>query len=505
MSTLVVTFVVALVASAGLTRVVRSVARRWGIVDRPDGKRKLHAGPVPSWGGVAVYAAFVLGLLVANYGSAGAGGAQIELSTTLILTAGIVCLFGGIDDCWDLNSRLKLLLQVCAVLPIVALGYYIDRIVAFGYPIELGWFGIPLTVAWLVGCINALNLLDGMDGLASTIGFLTAAMIVIIATSMGNPHVAVIAIALAGALAGFLIYNLPSASIFLGDSGSMVIGLILGVLAIQGAVKTSATLAITVPAVIMSLPMFDMVLALVRRKLTGKRFDTADRQHVHHRLMDRGLSQWQALCIIGALCLATGAAATAATILRTELLAWITALALIVLAIRLRVFGDHELALAKSAVRRGLANLAHRLGTPGPRRTPSDVRRLARLPFEAAWRILIDEMKAWKVRRVELIISCRGEPLRRHAWSDPAAQVDQERGWSIATALNDRDHKVCEIRATGAGAMDSELLYSSGLAGVLMVFGTHFTNHFEQIPGRIPLDEKQIRPDQEYEQRSKAA
>ena len=115
--------------------------------------------------------------------------------------------------------------------------------------------------------------------------------------SMGNDHVAVIAVVLAGAVGGFLIYNFPPASIFLGDSGSAVIGLTLGILGIQGAMKTSATLSITAPAVIMTLPMFDVVMAVVRRTLTGRRFDAADRQHIHHQLLDRGLSPWQVLCI----------------------------------------------------------------------------------------------------------------------------------------------------------------------------------------------------------------
>ena len=201
---------------------------------------------------------------------------------------------------------MKLGLQIVSVLPIVLLGYYVDRVVAFGYPIELGWLGIPLTVLWLVGCINALNLIDGMDGLASIVGLSTAAMMGVIAASEGHDHVAVMAIVLAASLLGFLIYNLPPASIFLGDSGSMVIGLSVGLLGIQGTLKTSATLAITAPAVVMTLPMFDIVAALVRRKLTGRRFDAPDRLHIHHRLLDRGWTPWQVLCLIGAVCLTTG-------------------------------------------------------------------------------------------------------------------------------------------------------------------------------------------------------
>ncbi|MHB1035486.1 MAG: MraY family glycosyltransferase [Pirellulales bacterium] len=358
---------VAFAASLVLTAVVRTVARRWGIVDDPDGVRKTHPTCVPLWGGVAVYLSILLGLVTASYTLPGAATRALDaLAGVLVAVAGFVCLLGAIDDWRDLNPRFKLILQIGSVMPVVAFGHAIDRIVVFGYPVELGWFGVPLTVVWLVGCINALNLLDGMDGLASLVGLSTAAMMGLIAASMGNDHVAVIAVVLAGALAGFLIYNLPPASIFLGDSGSMVIGLVVGVLGMEGALKTSATLSITAPAVVMSLPMFDTLLALVRRKLTGKRFDAADRQHIHHRLLDRGLSQWQALCVIGALCLATGGAATAATIFRNDALAWITALTLMVLMIRLRLFGHYEFALVKTAAARRLGSLATYFHRPRP-------------------------------------------------------------------------------------------------------------------------------------------
>jgi UDP-GlcNAc:undecaprenyl-phosphate/decaprenyl-phosphate GlcNAc-1-phosphate transferase len=243
-------------------------------------------------------------------------------------------------------------------MPVVMSGYSVDHIAAFGYWIPLGWLGIPLTIAWLLGCINALNLIDGMDGLASMVGLSTAGMMAIIAVSMGNDHVAVIAAVLAGALAGFLVYNLPPASIFLGDSGSMVIGLVVGILGFQGSLKTSATLAITAPAVVMALPMYDVVLAVVRRKLAGRPLDSADRQHIHHRLLDRGLSPWQVLCILGSLCLATGAAATAATIFRMDALAWIAASTLVVLMIRLRLIGHYEFRLVKTVVTHRLDNLA---------------------------------------------------------------------------------------------------------------------------------------------------
>ena len=168
----------------------------------------------------------------------------------------------------------------------------------------------------------------------------------------------VVAVVLAGSLSGFLPHNLPPARIFLGDSGSMVIGLIVGILGVQCTLKTSATLSITAPLVIMTFPMFDTMLALVRRKLTGRRFDMADRQHIHHRLLDRGMSPWVVLAVIGALCLATGAAAFAATMVRSDALAWATAVTLLVLVVRLRLFGYYEFTLIAGAARRLFAKPA---------------------------------------------------------------------------------------------------------------------------------------------------
>ena len=250
------------------------------------------------------------------------------------------------------------MLQFLAALLITAAGFSVDFIIVFGCRIELGWWGVPLTICWLMGCINALNLIDGLDGLASVVGLSTTSMMGIIALNMGNDHVAAAALALTAALAGFLVFNRPPASIFLGDSGSTLIGLVIGVLGIQGSLKSSATLSITAPVVLMTLPMFDVLMAVVRRKLTGRPLALGDREHIHHCLLERGLGPWQVLGILGALCLTTGAAATAATIFRMDALAWIIAATLIVLMIRLRVFGHREFGLIHQFVRRQAGNLA---------------------------------------------------------------------------------------------------------------------------------------------------
>ncbi|MEN6457975.1 MAG: MraY family glycosyltransferase [Thermoguttaceae bacterium] len=457
----------AFVASLILTALVRMLAARQGIVDRPDGKRKLHNRPTPLWGGLAVYTATVIGLIVVHLVS-DASGKFTELSNIWIIAAGCVCFVGCVDDRFDLPPRLKLALQTISVLPIVVFGYHVDRIVAFSCPIELGWFGIPLTVLWLVGCINALNLIDGMDGLASLIGLSAAAMLGIIAGSQGHAHVAAMAFVLAGTLAGFLAYNLPPASIFLGDSGSMVIGLTIGLLGIQGTLKTSATLAITAPAVVMTLPMFDIVAAMVRRRLTGRRLDSPDRQHIHHRLLDRGWTPWQVLCLLGALCLTTGAAATAATIFRRDALAWIAAMSLVVLMVRLRLFGHDEFALVKQAVVHALQRYL-RLGghaAPADASAPSGssatasarntvlVSRTPTLGAESAvsgglaWDAFLCRLRAWDVCHAEFDASL-GDHRRRLRWIDPRSPVVQKSGWSLWVSLPGPAGELCELRAGG--------------------------------------------------------
>ncbi len=496
---------VSLAASLLLTSAVRALARRWGVVDRPDGRRKLHGRPVPLWGGVAVYGAVAIGLLSARFFAGGASPELAELSTAWMIAAGFVCFVGAIDDRYDLPSRVKLILQIVAVLPIVLFGYYVDRIVAFSYPIELGWLGAPLTVVWLVGCINALNLIDGMDGLASIVGLSTAAMTGVIAASEGHPHVAIMAAALAAALLGFLMYNLPPASVFLGDSGSMVIGLSVGLLGIQGTMKTSTTLAITAPAVIMTLPMFDIIAALVRRRLTGRRFDAPDRLHIHHRLLDRGWTPWQVLCLIGAVCLTTGAAATAATIFRRDALAWITAMSLIVLMIRLRLFGYEEFALVKRAVIRFLkpyAAVPKRLaGVLGGRRLEpyaqsmnavfhrhdsqspaSDSRPLTPAPLNPVlWDLLVREARNWDICRLEFSL-LRDRQRRCIRWIDPTTPGLEACDWSLSVSPQTPHGEECELRVHSVSPI-TEPSDLAVLSSLLDSFGAHFAAHSEQLFG----------------------
>jgi UDP-GlcNAc:undecaprenyl-phosphate GlcNAc-1-phosphate transferase len=478
-------FAAALGGALLLTPLARAAARQLQIVDEPDGKRKLHKRPVPLFGGVAVYFSLVLGLcLVQQFAEVTPRFEQ--LCDMVIAAAGFVCLLGCVDDTWDLNARLKLLLQTCSLLPIVLSGFTIDHVLAFGYPIELGWLGVPITILWLLACINALNLLDGMDGLASVVGLSTAAMLAIIAASLDHSHVSLVAMALAGALAGFLVYNLPPASIYLGDSGSMVIGLVVGILGMHATLKTPTTLAITAPAVLMSIPMLDTVLAIVRRKLSGQRFYTADRGHIHHRLLERGLNNWQALGVIGLLCLLTGSAAIAAIILRSDGLAWAIAISVVATMIHLRLFGHHELSLVKLTMARSLDRLADVALTLAHLRqrelAAADAAEL--VTFEHAWRVLVEEAANWPVLGLHLTVGQHRRIDARHEWNRPGSDAAAGH-WTLSLTIRQPDERYCQVQVLGDEAELGNQALPAETMQALTSFARVWSAHTSDVPANV--------------------
>ena len=189
------------------------------------------------------------------------------------------------------RARYKVLGQLSAILVLtLGGGFVIERVGLFGMMLELGPAAIPCTALWLLACVNALNLIDGMDGLLGIVGGIALVSLAVIVAMTGYVFEATVALALAGAVIGFLWWNLPPASVYMGDSGSMLIGLVIGAVAIPTSLKGPATVALSAPLAILVLPMFDTTAAVIRRKLTGRGLATADRGHLHHVLMRNGLT-----------------------------------------------------------------------------------------------------------------------------------------------------------------------------------------------------------------------
>jgi UDP-GlcNAc:undecaprenyl-phosphate GlcNAc-1-phosphate transferase len=347
-----------------LTRTARRVARRVGLVDAPDGRRKMQARPVPVVGGVAVFLAAASALLVTALACpdvAAAFAADARRTAALLLAAGLITLVGVADDRYGLRARYKLLGQAAAIAVLVAAGgFVVERVSLLGAEVELGPLAAPVTVFWLLACVNALNLIDGMDGLLGTVGVIALGTLAVLAGMTEQVWAAAVAVALAGAVVGFLRYNLPPASVYMGDAGSMLVGLVIGAVAIPANLKGPATVALGVPVAVLVLPMLDTTAAIIRRKLTGRGLATTDRGHLHHVLQRHGLSVRRVLALVAALGLTAAAGALATTALRNDLYALVAAAGVVVTLVATRLFGHAELLLVGKRVGAALRALRGR-------------------------------------------------------------------------------------------------------------------------------------------------
>jgi UDP-GlcNAc:undecaprenyl-phosphate GlcNAc-1-phosphate transferase len=340
-----VTVFTAFALSAIFVPFVRTLFRQLGLVDKPDKERKLHSNAISLGGGLAVFsavaAAFAIVLTMDRYLGDSTLGYLRGNWYLLFGAAAALMVVGLLDDVFTLRGRQKLLLQILIVVSLVGSGTLVESIELFGTRFSLGVFAYPLTVLWLLAAINALNLIDGADGMASTVGAIISGGLAVLCVQTGAPLGAIVGAALAGALLGFLIYNRPPASIYLGDAGSMVIGLFIGVIAIWGSVKESTMLSVA-PLLMLTIPLFDSVVALLRRVLTGRSIYATDRGHLHHRLLDR-FSHRVMLVVVASLCTITTVGAILSMHFDNQWIA-VASVALVVGALVLtRSFGNAEL------------------------------------------------------------------------------------------------------------------------------------------------------------------
>ena len=368
------------VCLCGVPVVIR-LATALGVVDRPDARRKLHGRVVPLGGGLAVFAGWSAALAYLTwFTEVGAGPGGAGRFYGLAAGCALLAAVGLLDDWKDLRGRQKLAGQVLAVLTVVACGTVVERVSAFGYTLELGLLAVPFTAFWLLGTINAVNLLDGIDGLASTVGVVLGTAFCATALLMpGGAPVAATAAALVGGLLAFLFYNFPPAKVFLGDAGSMLIGLVLGFVALHANFKEAATMAFLAPAAVWAIPIFDVLMAIVRRKLTGRSIYTTDRGHLHHRLVaEWGLSVPRVLLLVAAFCAATSGGAVASVVLGSEWVAVAVTAATLAVMVGTKVFGRAECGLL--ARRTGGAALSLVPGTGRGTAARSDARALRDCP-----------------------------------------------------------------------------------------------------------------------------
>jgi UDP-GlcNAc:undecaprenyl-phosphate GlcNAc-1-phosphate transferase len=285
----------AMLISFAATPLVKRLAYKIGAVDVPKDGRRMHDHPIPRLGGLAIFIAFMISVLL--FAEIDRPLRGIMLGSCLIVAVGIV------DDSHPLGAGVKFILQIVAALIAVSQGVVIEAIAnpfSFGGEsyLEFGVFSIPITVIWIVAVTNSVNLIDGLDGLADGVSTISALAMLIIALMLGNLEMATICAALVGACLGFIPYNRNPAQIFMGDTGATFLGYILATVSVTGLFKLYAVISFVVPFIILGFPIFDTASAFTRRILKGQNPMKADRSHTHHKLIDMGMSQKQAVAVL---------------------------------------------------------------------------------------------------------------------------------------------------------------------------------------------------------------
>jgi len=364
----IVTVLVAMGVTWILTPVVIRLARYLGAVDLPGGRRT-HTRPTPRIGGLAVFLGFVCGLAAAAYftGSLWSLPRVDVYWRGMVAAATFLLLVGIVDDVRGVSFRGKFAAQIAAAAAVWFCGFRIELLSnPFGGTLDLGLLSFPITVLWIVGITNAVNLIDGLDGLAAGIALITTTSVAVLAYVRGEFGVAAASLALAGSLVGFLRYNFNPARIFLGDSGSLFLGFVLAVTSVRGSQKGATAVAILAPLLVLGLPLVDTSLAIVRRlhrlALRGLGTDHAlryvlrnldhvflpDREHIHHRLLDLGFSHRSAVLLLYGVGAVFAAAAFALVLFQSVTVGLVlvgtlaAAMALFLVALYLRVWSSAQ-------------------------------------------------------------------------------------------------------------------------------------------------------------------
>lgn len=290
---LVAVICAALLAYA-ITPPVRVLAYKIGAIDIPADARRMHKKPIPRLGGLAIFFSVIITSLI-----------FCKLSPALVsiwIGGLILCVLGTLDDIFRLHWLVKLIVQIAAAALAVANGISIDQINLGGGYLHLGGWSYPLTILWITGLTNAINFIDGLDGLACGVSAICACSICGVTLLMGDFSSALITAILAAACFGFLPFNRNPARIFMGDTGALFLGFTLAVISVEGVFKLHTLISLLIPVSIFALPLFDTLFAILRRVLHGKSPFSADRGHLHHRLVDMGFTQKETVGILYAIC-----------------------------------------------------------------------------------------------------------------------------------------------------------------------------------------------------------
>ena len=296
---------VAFVISLAASPIVRMFAVEVGAIDVPTEARRVHDHPIPRMGGLAIFLGFFLSVLL-----------FVDITNQvrgILIGSIIIVIMGALDDKFGLKPITKLIVQIIAAVVAIIYGVSIHVVtnpaMIGSYVFSTGYFAIPVTVLWIVGCTNAVNLIDGLDGLACGVSAISCITMLVVALMVAQGNVAIILAGLVGACLGFLPYNTNPAKMFMGDAGSQLLGYVLSTVSVLGMFKYYAIVTFIVPFLAMAFPISDTFAAFFRRIAHGQSPFKADRGHLHHKLLDMGLSQKQAVAVLYTLSAILGMAA----------------------------------------------------------------------------------------------------------------------------------------------------------------------------------------------------
>ncbi len=390
-----------------------------------------------------------------------------------LLAASVVIVVVGIcDDRWGLRGRHKLFGQFLAAAIMIPSGILIKQIEIFGLTVEFGDLASLVTLFWILGAVNALNLIDGVDGLASTTGLILSLSIAAVAYVIGGRSDGMlISLMISGSLAGFLIYNSPPARMFLGDSGSMLIGLVLGCVALKCSLKQYTAMALVMPATIWAIPIFDVLMAIVRRKLTGRSIFMTDRAHLHHCMLRKGYSTQNLLLVVAGLCLITGVGAVMSAALQNDLAAAVGSFTAISLLVVTRTFGHVELKLLTNRARRFAGTMTRGRNDPqNPVLHDEQIRLHGKHQWEELWVTLTDFAEQLELDGVDLNVNVPSVGEEYHATWRRRTATKQNEAWKSEIPLVVRGLLVGHIRVEGAAGSCSICEWMSDLIGGLRPF-----------------------------------
>jgi UDP-GlcNAc:undecaprenyl-phosphate GlcNAc-1-phosphate transferase len=468
MPSIILAFLCACAVALALVPVIKRFCDRVDLTDHPDGHRKLHRTPIALGGGVAAFLA-TLGVILVLFA------VRMDVQTPLregrsdvmglLLAATILVVVGVVDDAIGLRSRQKLLGQFVACSTLILSGLVIERLQFFSWTVHLGPLSVPVTLLWLLAAINAINLLDGIDGLAAIVGIIDCLAIAVLSEIGGHRSQAIVAAAFGGSLLGFLRYNFPRATLFLGDAGSMLIGLVVGVLSVQASLKGPGTVLLATPLCLLTIPFFDSTAAMLRRKLTGRSIFSGDRGHLHHRLTER-FGSLGAVGIVAAGCGVTAVAALTSIIWRNELVTVISGIAVVAMFVVSRMFGHSELRLLASRINTLARSFLRIHGRPPERGTQSTVHLQGDREWESLWDGLKEAVFDLPVDNIELNVNAPMIQEAFHAsWTRRTSNVESI--WRFDLPLVAAGHRIGHLRVGGEHSPGSP---ASGLEKVVCLF-----------------------------------